>query len=51
MLRAAGGYRAKYPSEDGYFGEFGGNHYPPELSAALCSPTSWRETVPSSSTS
>ncbi|MCO1655326.1 tryptophan synthase subunit beta [Pseudonocardia humida] len=25
----------RYPDADGYFGEFGGNHYPPEMRAAL----------------
>ena len=35
MSLTAESHLRRYPDPDGYYGQFGGNHYPPELDAAL----------------
>jgi tryptophan synthase beta chain len=35
MADAGQSYRGNYPDADGYFGQFGGNHYPPKARPAL----------------
>lgn len=35
MPGSGGSHVQSYPDTDGYFGQFGGNHYPPELRPAL----------------
>jgi tryptophan synthase beta chain len=35
MIPTQRSYLQSYPNDEGYFGQFGGNHYPPELRPAL----------------